>query len=265
MEAVRGAADPSGGWKLADSRDAPASAFMRNRPLLLGHRGARPTSRFSLKRKAQVPQENTVDCFEYALSQGVDGFEFDVHVTRDHRLVICHNAWVGGSKVSASSYDTLCSRGGPFACLETILRAFAHRAYLDIEVKVEGAEEAIVAAVYRYRPQRGFVISSFHPGALQRFHEIDASLPLGYVCQRAASLPRWRKLPVQILLPHYKLLTKKLVDEVHQRGLRAITWTVNGEQSLRQVAEWGIDGVISDDPALLSRTFRSPRALANSE
>jgi len=225
-------------------------------PLLLGHRGARPTRRLGRPSNGVVPPENTLPCLEYALSHGVDGFEFDVRLTSDDRLVLCHDARIGGRNVSKSTHASLCSRQNRFPCLEEALTAFAARAYLNIEVKVGGAEEAIARALRECPPKRGFLVSSFLPDVLVRLHQNDSSLPLGYVCDHAANLPLWRELPIQVVLPHYKLMTKELVDDVHRHGLQVFTWTVNREADMLQLCEWGIDGVISDDPGLLCRTLR---------
>lgn len=231
------------------------------RPLLLGHRGARPTSRFGPSSDAaHLPPENTLACFEYALTQGCDGFEFDVRITRDARLVICHNAWLRGSKVSTSLFETLLARSGvALASLEDVLEIFGERAYLDIEVKVAGGEQLIVKAIGNCRPRSGYLVSSFLPEVLCRLHELDPTLPLGYLCDRSYGIPRWRELPIQAFLPHHKLITQTMVDEAHERGLKIFTWTVNLEPELQQLAAWGVDGVISDDPRLLKRVFLAPR------
>jgi len=236
------------------------------RPLLLGHRGARPLSRF--KRNAgdeRVPAENTLACFEFALAHGCDGFEFDVRVTRDARLVLCHDVRLRGCKVSASLFDHLCSRSGErLPCLEDVLRAFDGRAYLDIEVKVAGAEELIVDALRR-SAHRQYLLSSFLPEVLLRLHELDPSLPLGYVCKRSTAAGSWRELPIQVFLPHYELVTDRLVHEAHSRELQVFTWTVNRRQDMLRLASWGIDGVISDDPKLLAGTFGRRHSVAKSE
>ena len=226
-------------------------------PLLLGHRGARPVPRLSVGAgRRTIPPENSLDCFEYALANGCDGFEFDVRITRDRRLVICHNAWVGGYKVSASAFESLCARNGTrLACLEDVLRAFGDRAYLDIEVKVPGGEELIVKAVRHCRPRCGYLLSSFLPEVLRRLHEIDSALPLGYLCDRSRNISLWRRLPIEVFLPHHRLITQTLVDEVQERGRQIFTWTVNSESELHELGEWGVDGLISDDPKLLSDAF----------
>jgi glycerophosphoryl diester phosphodiesterase len=253
-----------------DESDARASASIsinlsagsgggNGRPLLLGHRGARPGSRYGPSSDAaHVPAESTLACFEYALANGCDGFEFDVRLTRDRRLVLCHNAWLRGCKVSTSLFETLLSRSGvALARLEDVLQAFGERAYLDIEVKVPGAEELIVTAIHDCPPGCGYLVSSFLPGVLRRLHELDPKLPLGYVCDRPYSISLWRTVPIEAFLPQHKLITHALVDQVHERGLRIFTWTVNSEEELHRLATCGVDGVISDDPRLLNRTLQS--------
>lgn len=224
------------------------------RPLLLGHRGARPLSRLKFRpRAATIPPENTIACFEFALAHGCDGFEFDVRITRDGRLVLCHNAWLDGRKVATSSFEGLGSRcGGTLPCLEDVLAAFGSRAYLDIEVKVAGGEELIVKNLSRCKPQH-YLLSSFLPEVLLRFHQLDPSLPLGYVRDRSANARAWQELPIQVFLPHYELIDEKLIREVHDRDMQIFTWTVNRKEDMQRLAGWGVDGLISDDPGLLSR------------
>ncbi len=198
------------------------------RPLLLGHRGARPLSRMKLSPRAgAIPPENTLAAFEYALTHGCDGFEFDVRITRDKRLVLCHDARSGGRNVATSLFASLrsgCDEVLP--CLEDVLATFGDRAYLDIEIKVSGGEELIVNALGRSEPQR-FLLSSFLPEVLRRFHQLDPSLPLGYICDRAADVRTWQELPIQVFLPQYELVSEKLIREVHGRGVQIFTWTVN--------------------------------------
>ncbi len=257
-------------YKVADGRIAaeplPFAAGAKPRPLLLGHRGARPLSRFKRNRRDEgIPPENSLACFEYALAHGCDGFEFDVRITRDGRLVLCHNAWLRRYKVAASRFDSLCSRcGETLPCLEDVLAAFGGRAFMDIVVKVPGGEELIVKALRKGKP-RHFLLSSFLPEVLLKFHQLDPSLPLGYVCDHSANVRIWRDLPIQVFLPHYELVTEKLVHAVHNRSLQIFTWTVNREGDMRQLSAWRIDGLISDDPSLLYRTFQPLASPAKSQ
>jgi glycerophosphoryl diester phosphodiesterase len=234
----------------------------RTRPLLLGHRGARPIRRLGVPVQ-RLPAENTLAAFNYAMANGCDGFELDVRYTLDRRHVLCHDPEHEGKHIAEHEYAGLDRRRGyNLPCLEEVLSRFAAKAYLDIELKVAGNEEAVVSALRVNPPQSGYVVSSFLPEVLLKLHELDPSLSLGYICKNAEAARHWSELPICTFVPHHSLLSRRLVDEVHARELQLLTWTVNRKRDLLRLAEWGVDGLISDDPKLLSELF--PTALAAS-
>ncbi len=233
-----------------------------SRPLLLGHRGARPVRRLGVRwPRPNFPAENTLAAFEYALAHGCDGFEFDVRFTRDGRNVLCHDPKYGRREIALTDYSGLERRHGferrlaAVACLEEVLASYGSTAYLDVELKVSSQEEMVLAALQAHPPQRGYVLSSFLPEVLLRLRQLDDSVPLGYVCKRPEAVARWGELPISIFIPHYTLVTRALVEEVHRASLKLFTWTVNRRRDVLRFAEWGVDGLISDNPKLLSRTF----------
>lgn len=220
------------------------------RPLLLGHRGCRGCGF----------EENSLAAFDFALSQGCDGFEFDVRRTRDGRNVIWHDPVCCGKEIaSTDGSDLLTPDGRPLARLEDVLLHFGYRAYLDIELKVPGPEESVVAALRANFPRRGFIVSSFFPEILHRLHELDPSVPLGFIFDRRFGLDAWQKLPVQVVLPRHNLLLlrEQLIDEVRKSGRQIMIWTVNLKSRMSLAAELGIDGLISDNPRLLYQTFHA--------
>ena len=226
------------------------------RPLLLGHRGL-GNARFGRVTSNQ-PEENSLAAFEFALAQGCDGFEFDIRHTLDGHSVVWHDPDYRGRMIAASNARELSDPGGmPPADFEDVLVNFGHRGYLDVELKVSGKEETVVAALHANPPQRGLIVSSFLPGVLHRLYDLDRSLPLGLIFDHRAGLDVWRELPVLVVLQRYDFISKSLVEEAHHRGLQIMTWTVNDARQMRDFADWGIDGLISDDPRLLYQTFHS--------
>ena len=218
------------------------------RPLLLGHRGSRGCGFI----------ENSLAAFEYALSEGCDGVEFDVRQTRDGHNVIWHDPDYHGNQIAETNYPELIDQGGNRpSTLEEVLLQFGNRAYLDIELKTSGSEETIVGALKSHEPQAGFIITSFYPDILQRVHELDSGLPLGFLCERQEHVGAWRDLPIRASLPRCDLIDKRLVEAVHDGGRQIMAWTVNSSRQIRRLADWGIDGVISDDPRLLYQTFHN--------
>jgi glycerophosphoryl diester phosphodiesterase len=215
--------------------------------LLLGHRGAR-----------NYAPENTLAAFDLALAQGADGFEFDVRSTRDLQSLICHDPKFQRLVIRRSTLKQIQA-----ACpsvkiippsLKAVLDRYGRSAFLNLEVKVRGMEELVAREVKVARLERYF-ISSFLPGVVRRLHALDRSLVLGALAQTIWQLRRWRRLPVQYVVPHYSLLSRRLVEKLHDAGKIVVTWTVNDPRKMLRAAALGVDGIISDDPKLLVETL----------
>jgi glycerophosphoryl diester phosphodiesterase len=214
-------------------------------------------------RKPGFPAENTLAAFDYAVASGCDGFEFDVRFTRDRRSVLSHDTKLNRREVASTEYAGLERRGaGNLPCLEDVLARYDAETYLDIELKVAGNEESVVAALQANPPQGGYVVSSFLPEVVVRLHELDPALPLGYICEHQDDVARWPDLPVTTFLPHHALVSQRLIDDLHRRNMELLTWTVNDVEKMECLAGWGVDGLISDAPRLLASTFSVPRRLS---
>jgi len=232
-----------------------------SRPLLLGHRGAR-----------RYAPENTLPAFDLALEHGCDGFELDVRLTSDARSIICHDPKLAGIEIASEKYGRIVELYGieslpramppqhgrlPETCwilnLEEVLARYAERAFLDIELKVPGLEDLVAAMIKQHPVMRGYVVSSFFPDVVQAV--AARGLVTGFICDTKRELARWTGLPGEYVIPHYKLIGRRLVEEIHASGRKFFTWTVNDERQMRRLAEWGVEGIISDDTALLARTL----------
>src|ERR1700756_3456866 len=96
---------------------APVSGAMRP-PLVVAHRGAWDP----------LPQ-NSLQAFERAIALGCDAIEIDVRRSADGRLVIVHDARVGGRSVARQHHIDLRARmgAGQAPSLEEVLELAAGR------------------------------------------------------------------------------------------------------------------------------------------
>jgi glycerophosphoryl diester phosphodiesterase len=214
---------------------------MTNGPLLLGHRGAGALQ--------SIP-ENTLASFDRALADGCDGFEFDVRLTVDLEAVVSHEAKIGRDKIERA----MAKEVSQLPRLRDVLLRYRD-SFLDIELKVKGLERTIVDLFLRLKPREGCVVSSFLPGVLKSLHVEDSTIPLGLICETKTQLRSWSELPVNYVIPHHELVDAELVRKVKGAGKKIIVWTVNDAAAMKQFAEWGVDGIISDDTKLLVQTL----------
>jgi len=216
---------------------------MVHRPLLLGHRGARATK--------SIP-ENTFASFDQTLTDGCDGFEFDVRVTSDGQAVVVHNPQSRGVEIARSTVEQL----SWLPPLQDVLARYKDSAFLDIELKVPGLEKLLLSLLRKDAPTRGCVVSSFLPGVLRSVRGKSSSLPLGLICETTQQLEEWRLLPVEYVISQYRLVTTELLRALREAGKKIIVWTVNQPDDMRRFEKAGVDGIISDDTRLLSETLR---------
>lgn len=214
------------------------------RPLLLGHRGARAVH--------SIP-ENTLLSFDRALSDGCDGFEFDLRLTADGVAVVCHDPQSARVEIAQVRADQLPA----LPRLEDVLAHYHDHAFLDIELKVAGLESIVIAMVRKFPPRHGFVISSFLPEVLEQMHAQGKAIPLGLICETRAELARWTGLPVEYVIPQSKLVDSKKISMIKDAGKKVLVWTVNDATEMLRLAQTRVDGIISDDASLLVKTLSS--------
>jgi glycerophosphoryl diester phosphodiesterase len=195
--------------------------------------------------------ENSFAAFEEALAQGCDGFEFDIRATADRRLVIVHDAKFGGFTIAKTIHSQLADLPEP----AEVLQKYGARAFLDIELKVSGLEPALLRLLRERPPARGYVISSFLPSVVLELRARRGGLPLGIICDKASQLRRGSELPVDYIILEQSLVSENLVQKIHDAERKLLVWTVNKPDAMRRFRDWGADGIISDDPALLVQTL----------
>jgi glycerophosphoryl diester phosphodiesterase len=212
-------------------------------PLLLGHRGARGVR--------AIP-ENTLRSFEQALADGCDGFEFDVRLTADGKAVVCHDpACRDSSGGSIAIARAKAKQVAGLPRLKNILELYQGRAFLDIELKVEGLEKITLNLLEKYPPRRGYMVTSFLPQVIGWLRRRDRDMPLGLICETKKELGRWEEVPCQYVIVHHELLTPRLISDLHLADREALVWTVNSTYDMKRFAYWGVDGIISDKTWLL--------------
>ena len=223
----------------------------------VGHKGA-----------GHVAPGNTAESFEAALRCGVDMIEFDVlPMSGGKRLVLAHD------------YDDA-RRREPMTLAEG-LDHFAGAAYdgvsLDVDLKLPGYEREVLQGLRERGLAGRALISSTYPESLTLVRELDAEIERGWSVPRATrdytksrllALPayailRWwraglpaqaeralRKGVCEALMAHRLLVSRLLVERVHDAGGRLFVWTVDERSEIARLEAMGVDGVITNDPRL---------------
>jgi glycerophosphoryl diester phosphodiesterase len=168
--------------------------------------------------------------------------------------------------------------------LDTALE-FARRNGLGVhvDVKLPGYEVAVVEAIRRHGMEERGLCSTAFAVTSRRLARLAPALPraIGYPRDRygvsrlrwpagaktagAAALRQAMPLRIPLLLRvaradvlslHHTLCSRAAVRAAHAFGAPVLAWTANDPTTVRRLADAGVDGIVSDDPAMAVATLR---------
>lgn len=226
------------------------------KPLIIAHRGA----------SAEKP-ENTPAAFRRALALGVDGIELDVQVTRDGVPVVFHDA--GLRRLTGTPGRTagrtwrelqaLRVRGTePIPRLADVLALVRGRAVVQVELKRGVKVAPVVRAIRRARATGWVILASFEPGLVREAKKLAPGIPRLLIARGRGLKKLLAAMTVLgaagLSLDHRAVRRRTVVERIHRQGGTVWCWTVNAAPVMRRLAAWGVDAILSDNPALLRRT-----------
>ena len=235
-----------------------------NRPYIWAHRGA----------DGYAP-ENTLEAFEIAAGMGADGVELDVQLTKDGRIVVCHDeridrtsngkGWLKDYTLEElREYDFSDGNekyaGTRIPTLEEVLDLLQYTGmYVDIELKTRtfsyrGIEKKCVELVREKGYQDRVVFSSFNHLSLQKIHLYAPKMPIAYLYLHAipSIIPFAKKIGVSAMnISCHNLQTQGFVEKCRESNMQINAWTINKEEEMRLCMEHGVNAVITDYPDLL--------------
>jgi len=237
-------------------------------PAVIGHRGA----------AAHAP-ENTLASFRRAKALGCSWVEFDVRLTKDGALVVCHD----------SRLDRTTDRGGVISELPLVIVRAANAGIrfgpsfagervptfdevltlaaelglaVDIEIKADrGREYATAAAVAdvlgrRQRDVPALFVSSFLRPVLAAMRALAPAVPRGVLFRL---IPRdWAQIAARlgccVIGADHRHLRRRRVAAIRAAGYPLAAYTVNNPTQARLLYAWGVTSVFSDAPDIILKT-----------
>lgn len=252
-----------------------------SRPVVIAHRGY-----------SAVAPENTLPAFERALAAGADLIELDYHHSRDGQLIVIHDAtldrttdatnrWGGQNlRVADRTLAELRSlQAGigfqpsyPQARLSTLSEAMAviQRGSVTLIERKGGDAAACVDLLRREGLVNRVVVQSFDWDYLRDYRRLDSEQVLGALgppgsrggkkltdAEKALS-PAWldeiKALGAQVTVWN-RQVDAAAVQAAHERGLKVWVYTINEAPVADTLLAAGVDGIITDNPALIWRAL----------
>ncbi|MEW2917868.1 glycerophosphodiester phosphodiesterase [Ruegeria sp. ANG10] len=234
-----------------------------DRAEVIGHRGA-----------AAVRPENTMAAVLKAIEDGADWVEIDVQETADDVVIVAHDSdFMKLAGVNLKVWDAtmedvaqidIGSWFGPeyaderTPTLREVLEAAKGKAKVIIELKYYGhdvdLENRVVALVEELGMQDDIATMSLKYPAVQKMKSIRPDWRAGVLA--ATAVGDLTGLEGDFLAVNAAMATPGLVRSVHEAGKDIYVWTVNDPLQMSAMASMGVDGLITDRPAMANEVLR---------
>ena len=232
---------------------------------VMAHRGA----------STEAP-ENTMAAFQKAIDDMADYIELDVQLTNNGEVIVMHdsNAYrttgVDANIVNMTYKEVKTLDAGSWfsdeyvgenvPSLKEVLELTQGKIKLNIELKPTDNGIALakntVRLIEKYNMVNDCVITSFSESALKAVKTYNQEIKVGYILS-AAYGDFYDMKNVDFFSVNAAFLSKRTIDAIHNSGKRVYAWTVNNKESIKNLTNKGVDGIITDNPVLARETIYS--------
>jgi glycerophosphoryl diester phosphodiesterase len=236
----------------------------------LDHPGPIP---FAHRGGASEHPENTMAAFESAVAMGYRYLETDVHVTADGVVVAFHDGgldrvtdrtgriaelpWSAVRRARVGGRD---DQGVPR--LEDVLGTWPH-VRMNIDAKSDAAVAPLVEVLRHTQAFDRVCVAAFSDRRIARFRRLTgnqvctamgpgeiAGLRLGGVTVGPAGCVQapvnYGRIPV---------VDRRFIAAAHRHGRPVHVWTIDDAEEMERLLELGVDGIMSDRPAVLRQVL----------
>ncbi|MDD5288904.1 MAG: glycerophosphodiester phosphodiesterase [Dehalococcoidales bacterium] len=203
--------------------------------------------------------DNTLEAFYAAIRLGVDGIECDVHETADHHFVIFHDSELGGRIITEMSLQEIrnvkISEHYHIPMLEETLDMCHNHIRVMLELKLVHSLDLFLEIVNAKMKTSELFLTSFYPHLINDLADFAPHIPRGILTGFATNDPLKiiELTRARIMLPQFPFANADLINILHSHGVSTILWDCNSAQDFRTAIKWGVDGIITDSPDILTQ------------
>ena len=199
-------------------------------------------------------RENTLAAFDAAVAAGAEMVELDLRRTADGEIVLLHDRsllrlWEVDREIGELDWAEVAQLGEGDLRIPTFRELLTS---LDVPFMVDfTGPEVVAGAVEVVRGCGAMERSLFVSGHVEALAEVrdrapEAHIGLTWIDPALPTPALMSRLVAEYWNPMHQLVGRPSVDEMHQRGHRVSTWTVDDRKDMARVKEAGVDAIVSN-------------------
>jgi glycerophosphoryl diester phosphodiesterase len=236
---------------------------------IIAHRGA-----------AAVRPENTLAAVEKALQDRADWVEIDVQEIADGTVIVTHDSdfmkqagvplkvWEAMpedlARIDIGSWFDPAYSDARVPTLRMVLNMAKGRGQVLIELKYYGHDDRLEERVADLVEETGMsddvMIMSLKREGVARMRALRPDWPVGILAARA--IGDLSALDAEFLAVNTGQVSGQLLRRAHAAQKRVYVWTVDDPRAMSRMISMGVDGLITNNPALARRVMDERAALS---
>lgn len=208
---------------------------------------------------------NSIESLRSAISNGFEGSEFDVNLTKDGKIIVSHGPNIGKMNILDYDFDTLASELLPNGAKRPSLEQYLAEAkknnkgtILVLEVKTQPTPEQedelldkcieqLTKAKMLNPKKVQFISFSIH--VCERIAELLPGFVNQYLNGNLSPEELFRK-GINGLDYHYNVIYEHpdWIARAHARRMSVNVWTVNNKEDIQKLIGMGVDQITTDTP-----------------
>jgi len=235
---------------------------------IFAHRGA-----------AGSAPENTIASFKQAIADGTDWIELDVQESKDGEVVVIHDSdvmklagvspkiWESTTeelqKIDIGSWFDKNFSGEKIPTFKEVLETAKGKVKVLIELKYYGhdvaLEQKVVDLVESMGMSKEVAVMSLKPAQVEKIKALRPEWKSGILLSKVVG--DVSKMDVDFLAVNLGMMHPSLIKTTHKAGKKLYVWTADDPLIMFKMLTLGVDGLITNEPALARKVMEERKKL----
>ena len=200
---------------------------------------------FAHRGESLIHRDNSIESIRAAINGNYNGIEFDVQLSRDNVIVLCHDLYIKNKFINELDYKDLDELG--VISLDKLYNTL-DLYNIDILVDIKGTDIEIVQSLrefYTKHDATRVTFCSFNRNIVRKFPRY---MKRGIIFETIFEESEYESMTrgFDAVVIHWTCLSDSLVTYCRKNGIKTFTYTHKEQMELEYMKKFNVDSIITN-------------------
>lgn len=202
---------------------------------------------------SEMHKDNSLEAFKAAVEHGFHMIELDIVLTKDNRVIVYHDTFIGNDLIRNLNYKDISSIDPDILTLEDFFFSIDYEK-IGIYLDIKGNDEYICIYLHKIlqklRSTENIILGSFNTLVLHRLYDYGFDYKLGLITENILSptvLQRYIEMyNLRFVSFHWTALNHIVVRFLNLKNIMVFTYTCKNDSIKAFMEEYVPDGIVTN-------------------